>query len=67
MARAISKRPGRAIPEAMADSMPVTTELKAPPSHEQIALKAYERWEKTGSQTGSTELDWAEAERGLTT
>lgn len=35
------------------------------PTHEQIALRAYENWEARGGPTGSDWEDWFEAERQL--
>jgi hypothetical protein len=65
MAKSISKRTARPIPESMADAMPVVPRTEAQPTHAQIAFRAYERWQQTGCPSGSTELDWVEAERAL--
>ena len=64
MSRAANIRIARPIPESMADSMRVSANIK-PPTHEQVALRAYERWEQAGCQPGSTDLNWVEAERAL--
>ena len=65
MAKSITNRTARPIPESMADSMPVAPRTQAQPTHEQIAFRAYERWQHTGCPSGSTEHDWVEAERAL--
>lgn len=36
------------------------------PSHEEIARRAYQRWEAGGCQPGMAELDWIRAEEDLT-
>lgn len=36
------------------------------PTHEQIAQRAYQRWEEGGCQPGMAELDWIRAEEELT-
>lgn len=35
------------------------------PTHEQIAHRAYQRWEHAGCQPGMAELDWIRAEEEL--
>jgi hypothetical protein len=37
-----------------------------PPTHEEIAVLAYELWEIRGCPEGSSEEDWFSAERQLT-
>jgi hypothetical protein len=37
----------------------------APMPHEQIAMRAYEKWCQRGCPHGSDQLDWYEAEREL--
>jgi hypothetical protein len=44
---------------------PEPTSAAAAPTHDQIARLAYSYWEARGGRGGSSEEDWARAEREL--
>ncbi|MBE7157990.1 MAG: DUF2934 domain-containing protein [Rhodospirillales bacterium] len=51
---------------AVMGSLASHTLLSRGPSHEEIAQRAYERWEQGGRQPGMDALDWLRAEEELT-
>ena len=44
---------------------PTTTKTATVPTHDQIAVRAYEKWVKRGRPQGSNAQDWLEAEMEL--
>jgi hypothetical protein len=52
--------------QAALGNLPPMPETNEKPSHEQIARRAYERWEDAGRQPGMADLDWIRAEQELT-
>ncbi len=49
--------------EASANLSPATAENE--PTHDEIAARAYQRWQERGSEHGSQEADWLTAEQEL--
>jgi Protein of unknown function (DUF2934) len=42
-----------------------TRKVKKPPTHEEIAVRAYELWQLRGGSFGSPDVDWFRAEQEL--
>ena len=59
-----AKTSGRAVPATLAKSTPVQP-VKAAPSREEIARRAYEIYEARGRADGREVEDWVQAEREL--
>lgn len=50
---------------SVAQAGQATVRVRIMPTHEAIALRAYQLWQARGCQGGSAEQDWLQAEREL--